>query len=45
MEINDESRGTCNKYNEIRFKTSILRPSIGDYIIRLYHALYLLIEL
>ena len=30
--INDESRGTYNKDNQIRFKTSMLRSSLCDYI-------------
>ena len=31
VKINDESRGTCNKGNQIRFKTSMLRSSLCDY--------------
>ena len=31
VEINDESRGTYNKNNQIRFKTSTLRTSLFDY--------------
>ena len=31
VEINDESKGTYNKDNQIRFKTSILRSSLYDY--------------
>ena len=31
VEINDESRGRCNKDNQIRFKTSMLRSSLCDY--------------
>ena len=31
VEINDESQGTCNKDNEIKFKTSMLRSSLFDY--------------
>ena len=31
IEINDESRGTCNTNNQIRFKTSMLRSSLIDY--------------
>ena len=31
VEINDESRGTYNKDNQIRFKTSVLRSSLRDY--------------
>ena len=31
VEINDESRGTYNEDNQIRFKTSILRSSLCDY--------------
>ena len=30
VEINDESRGTYNKYNETRFKTSMLRSRLCD---------------
>ena len=31
IEINDESRGTYNKDNQFRFKTSMLRSSLCDY--------------
>ena len=31
FEINNESRGTYNEDNQIRFKTSILRSSLCDY--------------
>ena len=31
VKINDESRGTYNKNNKIRFKTSVLRSSLRDY--------------
>ena len=31
VEINDESRGTCNKSNQNKFKTSILRSNFSDY--------------
>ena len=31
VQINDESRGTCNKDNQIGFKTSKLRSSSCDY--------------
>ena len=31
VEINDESRGTYNTNNQIRFKTSTLRTSLYDY--------------
>ena len=31
VKINDESRGTYNKDNQIRFKTSVLRSSLCDY--------------
>ena len=31
VEINDESRGTYNEDNQIRFKTSVFRPSLCDY--------------
>ena len=31
VEINDESRGTYNTNNQIRFTTSVLRPSLCDY--------------
>ena len=31
IEINDESCGTYNANNQIRFKTSILRTSLCDY--------------
>ena len=31
VKINDESRGTYNKDNQIRFKTSVLRSSLHDY--------------
>ena len=31
VKVNDESRGTYNEGNQIRFKTSMLRPSLCDY--------------
>ena len=31
VKINDESRGTYNKDNQIRFKTSVLRSSLCGY--------------
>ena len=31
LKINDESKGTYSKNNEIRFKTSISRSSLCDY--------------
>ena len=31
VEINDESRGTYNNNNQIRFKTPMLRTSLCDY--------------
>ena len=31
VEMNDESRGTCNKINQIKFKTSIIRSNLCDY--------------
>ena len=31
VEINDESRGTYNEDNQIRFKTSMLRSCLCDY--------------
>ena len=31
VEMNDESRGTYNENNQIRFKTSMLRSSLCDY--------------
>ena len=31
VEINDESRGTYNKDNQIRFKNSMLRSSLSHY--------------
>ena len=31
VEINDESQGTYNKRNQIKFKTSIIRSTIYDY--------------
>ena len=31
VEINDESQGTYNKDNQIRFETSMLRSSLCDY--------------
>ena len=31
VELNDESRGTYNKDNQVRFKISLLRPSLCDY--------------
>ena len=31
VEINDESRGTYNKSNQIKFQTSIIRSNLWDY--------------
>ena len=31
VEINDESRGTYNHDKQIRFKTTMLKSSLGDY--------------
>ena len=31
VEINNESRGSCNEDNQIRFKTSMLRSGLCDY--------------
>ena len=31
IEINDDSRGTCNTNSQIKFKTSMLRTSLCDY--------------
>ena len=31
VEINDESQGTYNKDNQVKFKTSVLRLSLCDY--------------
>ena len=31
VKINDETRGTYNENNQIRFKTSMLRSSLHDY--------------
>ena len=31
VEINDESRGTCNVNSQIKFKTTMLKPSLCDY--------------
>ena len=31
VKINDDSRGTYNEHNQIRFKTSMLRSSLCDY--------------
>ena len=31
VEINDDSRGTCNTNSQIKFKTSMLRTSLCDY--------------
>ena len=31
VEINDESRGTCNVNNQIKFNTTILKSSLCDY--------------
>ena len=32
VEINDESRGTCSHSKQIKFKTSMLRSSLCDYL-------------
>ena len=31
IEMNDESRGTCNANSQINFKTTMLRSSLCDY--------------
>ena len=31
VEINDESRGTYNKTNQVEFKTSMIRSNLCDY--------------
>ena len=31
VEINDESRGTYNVNSQIKFKTTMLKPSLCDY--------------
>ena len=31
VEINDESRGTCNVNSQIKFKTTVLKSSLCDY--------------
>ena len=31
VEINDESRGTCNTNSQIKFKTTILESSLCNY--------------
>ena len=31
VEVNDESRGTCNVNSQIKFKTTILKSSLCDY--------------
>ena len=31
VEVNDESRGTYNEDNQIKFQTSVLRSSLCDY--------------
>ena len=31
VEVNDESRGTCNVNSQIEFKTSMLRSNLCDY--------------
>ena len=31
VEINDDSRGTCNINSQIKFKTTILKSSLCDY--------------
>ena len=31
VEINDESRGTCNVNSQIKFKTTMLKSSLCDY--------------
>ena len=30
VEINDESRGTHNKYNQVKYKSSVLKSSLCD---------------
>ena len=36
VKINDESRGTYNEDNQIRFKTLMLRSSLCDYSVHMY---------
>ena len=36
VKINDESRGTYNKDNQIRFKTSSLRSGLCDLAMHIY---------
>ena len=31
VEVNDESRGTCNINSQIKFKTTMLKSSLCDY--------------
>ena len=31
VQINDESRGTCNKNSQVEFKTTMLKSSLYDY--------------
>ena len=31
VEINDDSRGTCNVNSQIKFKTTMLKSSLCDY--------------
>ena len=31
VEINDESRGTCNVNSQIKFRTTMLKSSLSDY--------------
>ena len=31
VEVNDESRGTCNVNSQIKFKTTMLKSSLRDY--------------
>ena len=47
VEINDESRGTCNVNSQIKFKTTMLKSSLCDYSdhISLLKELLLLITL
>ena len=35
VEINDDTRGTYNKNNQIKFKTSMLNSSLFDYMMHI----------
>ena len=44
VEINDESRGAYNVNSQIKFKTTMLKSSLCDYIYYIYSDAYILVK-